>query len=110
MLVYGIRCAPTEISYLPNDTVADYYTDYGLLVFPAYTKALTLEAHRYLSPRFWANVKRIVEEQDKVHPMEIEHPYITETEHAAVKVLQDAIPSSSLNWYYVPIVVKATKS
>jgi hypothetical protein len=104
MLVYGIRCAPSEISSLPKDTVADYYTDYGLLVFPTYTKPLAVEAHHYLTPRFWANVKRVTENQRRIIAMEFEHPYITEAESAAVKVLQDAIPSSALNWYSVPVV------
>jgi len=106
MLVYGIRCAPNEVSALPKETVADYYMDYGLLVFPSYSKPLTLTAHNNLSVRFWAAVKRIVEGQRRVQQMDLEHPYITETEDAAIKVIKEAIPTSSLSWYYVPMVAK----
>jgi hypothetical protein len=51
-------------------------------------------------------VKRIVEGQRRVQQMDLEHPYISEAEDAAVKVINDAIPNSSLSWYYVPMVAK----
>ena len=104
MLVYGIQCAPGNLIGLPSGTVADYYIDYGLLVFPTYSRPLGLDAHNRLNRRFWANVKEIVEGAHKVHPMEFEHPYISDDEDDAVKALQEVAPGATTHWFYVPRV------
>jgi len=104
MLIYGIRCSPDDLSNLPSTTVADYYLDYGLLVFPGYSKPTTIQAHGSLTPRFWAEVNQILSNPKKVHVLEHEHPYITESEDSAVKYLEDQ-GHPPPEWYYVPHLV-----
>jgi len=102
MLVYGIRCSPSDLFGISIRTNADYYTDYSLLVFPNYTKALCLNAHGSLTPEFWSKIQRLTEHPKRVRVMEFEQPYITDTEGAVVASLQESYPGLQADWYYVP--------
>lgn len=103
MLVYGIRCAPLDLTLgLPDTARADYYMDYGLLVFPAYTRPTCLNANGYLTPRFWAQVAAITRSRLCMQEVDLEHPYISVGEDAVVKALRERYPSLQLAWYHVP--------
>lgn len=102
MLVYGIRCSPSDLSNLPTDATADYYLDYGLLVFPYYTKPTAVNSNGYLTPYFWEKVKRIVQYNGNVSEMDFEQPWITDEEQEVVEALQQAYPHLQPNWYHVP--------
>jgi hypothetical protein len=105
MYVYGIRCAPNDLLGLPADAEADYYIDYGLLVFPAYTRSTCLRANRAsgLTSDFWHRGRLLLQFANKTHcASEIEHPWISEGESAVVKSLQEFYPGLQADWYYVP--------
>ena len=105
MFVYGISCKPSHLVDLPPRTDADYYTEYGLLVFTSYVKPACIQNHRsYLTSHFIAAAKRLIENANRVFEVDLEHPYITEDEDAAVKVLQQLSPESRLTWYSIPHV------
>lgn len=101
MFVYGVRCAPLDLQDLPEAS-ADYYMDYGLLVFPTHIRATCVNSHGYLTDRFWSSVKRIIENPMKPHQVDLEHPYLEESEAAVVDAIRDAYPSTGAAWYYVP--------
>ena len=105
MLVYGLRCSPTDLSTLPTSATADYYLDYSLLVFPTYSKGLCLKGHP--SPRFWQRVKRVIQYPSHVSAMDFEQPWITDEEQDVVYALQEAYPGIQPDWYYVPKIVTA---
>ena len=100
MFVYGFKCNPSDLHALPRGTIADYYMEYGLLVFPAYSKPTTLQANGRLTPEFWDQVSRTLAATKPI-AVQLEHPFITEAEDAAVK----AIPTADLDWYHVPRIV-----
>lgn len=102
MLVYGIRCAPIDLAGLPEGATADYYMDYGLLVFSEYTRPTCIKSHGHLTPRFWNEVQRTIGSPEKPHEVDLEEPYITEDEDAVIKVLNEAYPGTGPAWYYVP--------
>jgi hypothetical protein len=111
MLVYGIRCAPADLSLLTHtDTEADYYMDYGLLVFPQYTKGFCLTARGNLTDEYWSEVRRVIEQPHRVRAVEREHPYITEEEADILRVLRQYYPSLQTDWYYVPRVATMAHS
>jgi hypothetical protein len=101
MLVYGIRCPPQILSQLPP-VAADYYLDWQLLTFPAYTRPTLLDARGHLSSRFWSEVQRTLEQSTRIHDVDLEHPYITDDEDLAVRVILGKLPLTGLAWYYVP--------
>lgn len=104
MFVYGIRCAPLDISVgLPDTAHADYYLDYSLLVFPTYTRTSCFNSHGHLTDRFWKQVAPVIERNVSVREVDLESPYITEGEDAVIKALQDRYPSLKPAWYYVPL-------
>jgi hypothetical protein len=106
MLVYGVRCAPNDLMNLPADAEADYYLDYGLLVFPAYTRPTSLRSYgSRIQPAFWKRVARVLEQPLKPYEEDREQPYITSEEAAVVAALRESYPSLEANWYYVPRVV-----
>ena len=108
MLVYGVRCAPNDLMNLPADAEADYYLDYGLLVFPAYTRPTALRSHgNQVKPAFWKKVQRLLEHPLKPYQEDREHPYITEDEAAVIEALRESYPTLEANWYYVPRVVSS---
>ena len=100
MFVYGFKCSSQDLHVLPRGTIADYYIEYGLLVFPAYSKPTTLQANGRLTPEFWDQVGRILAATKPV-AVTLEHPFITETEDAAIK----SVPGAYLDWYHVPRIV-----
>jgi hypothetical protein len=102
MLVYGIRCSPSDLFGIRVQANADYYTDYSLLVFPGYTKPLCLDSHGALTSEFWDTVRLIAGKPKQVRVMDFEQPYITETEAAVVTSLQESYPGLQPDWYYVP--------
>jgi hypothetical protein len=102
MLVYGIRCSPSDLFSLAVQTNADYYTDYSLLVFPGYSKGLCLDAKGRITPEFWDQTRRIIENPRRVRVLDYEQPYITEAEAKIVATLQEAYPDLQPDWYYVP--------
>lgn len=106
MLVYGIRCSPTDLTGLPTNATADYYLDYSLLVFPTYTKMTCVDSHGSSSPYFWNQVKRVVQFPTSVSEMELEQPWISDEEQDVIQTLKQAYPMIQPNWYYVPMIVK----
>ena len=106
MLVYGIRCSPADLAGLtPSDAHADYYLDYGLLVFPKYTRPLCLNSHGYLKKSFWDRVQRVIENPQLPHEFAAEQPYITDEENEVLRELRDSYPTIQTAWYHVPRVV-----
>lgn len=109
MFVYGIRCAPADLMAIyerfPQGTAsADYYMDYGLLVFPEYTRPSVIQAHSGLNDDFWNRVRRVVETPSRPHAVELEHPWISDAQSHIVRIIKDAYPTSDTDWYYVPAV------
>ena len=119
MFVYGIRCAPADLLAIASrlrqggchptaeeagGTEADYYMDYGILVFPQYTRPSVVQAHAGLTPQFWSRVRRIVETPGRPHAVEMEHPWISDEQADVVRVIKDAYPTADTDWFYVPAV------
>jgi hypothetical protein len=112
MFVYGIRCAPADLLALATrlqsgNTNADYYMDYGMLVFPQYTRPSIIQAHTGLTPAFWSRVRRIVETPGRPHTVDLEHPWITDEQADVVRIIKEAYPTADTDWYYVPAVANA---
>jgi len=107
MLVYGIRCEQSDLAHLPKDTVADYYLDYGLLVFPTFSKPTCITSHGYkITPEFLTLVRLIAEKSKTVVTMDFEHPYVSDTDAIAIKTIQDVTGSTNKpDWYHVPKLV-----
>jgi hypothetical protein len=105
MFVYGIRCTPEELQAIPQTVVADYYMDYGILIFPSYSRPTVIHSHGNPSRSFWARAGPILQEPHLVHVVdELEHPYITDEEASVVAALNDKHPGIQTNWFYVPAV------
>ena len=105
MFVYGIRCAPVDLTELPSGATADYYLDYGLLVFPAYTRPTYI--HGRISPEFWNRVRRVV--SNRVHSVELEHPYISDEESDVVHAIKYMYPLVEPDWFHIPIAAINSK-
>ena len=109
MFVYGVRCLPNELlgGILPENLTADYYADWQLLVFPMYTRPSSLRTHAgHLSTDFWNRVRLLLQEPHRPRQIDVaEHPWLTEPEAAACKVL-----GREGAWYYVPATVHNTHS
>ena len=108
MLIYGIPCDKKVLTALPKDTVADYYMNYGMLVFPGYSRPTVLDAKGHITPLFWETVRLIIQNPSRVFTMDLEQPYITDAEAAAVKIIQDFDSSrekAQPDWYHVPFIV-----
>lgn len=115
MFVYGIRCAPADLMAIyeripQGSAAADYYMDYGLLIFPEYTRPSFIQAHAGLTDTFWNRVRRVVEAPNRPHTVELEHPWISDSQSHVVRIIKDAYPSTDTDWYYVPAVAAATPS
>ncbi len=111
MFVYGVRCAPNDLMGLPADANADYYMDYGLLVFPQHTRATTLTAPAgRLTADFWHQVRLVLEFPAKTHrAAAIEQPWLSDEEGAVVTALQQFYPGLQADWYYVPRTAPTTE-
>ena len=103
MFAYGIRCTETDLRKLPNMS-ADYYLEHGLLVFPSYSRPVYLDNHgKPLAGPYLSKLKRIIENSKSVVQIDdMEHPYITDEEDVAVKILKAASLNTDSSWYYVP--------
>jgi hypothetical protein len=101
MFVYGIKCAPELLRNVSTSVSADYYMDYGLLVFPNYTKTTCVDSHGYLGSYFWTNAKLIIENPMAVVSMDFEHPWISDEEQDLVSSLPLGTETA---WFYVPMV------
>lgn len=104
MLVYGIRCNQADLADLPKDTVADYYIDYGLLVFPSFTKptCITTRGSR-ITTDFLHTMRLLVEQRKAVIAMDFEQPYLSDQDATTVKAVQDITGSRvKPDWYHVP--------
>jgi hypothetical protein len=109
MFVYGIRCSPQELKSIPQNVNADYYMDYGILVFPSYTRPTVIHAHGRPNLSYWRLVKPMIEEPTKVHVTDlIEHPFITEEEAGVLDALRPERPNIQTDWFYVPAVAAPT--
>ena len=101
MYVYGIHCDPADIQLIPLVATADYYMDYGILVFPQYTTAVHLTSRgQSPTPHFWEQVRIVA--KNRVMPVSREDLYITEEEDEMVRAIKELRPYSDLQWYYVP--------
>jgi hypothetical protein len=106
MYVYGIPCSPNDLFGLPANANADYYMDYGLLIFPAYTKPTSFRSHGpEIQPDFWSHVKKFVEAPFQARVVDLEHPYISTEEHEVVVALKRKYPTLDTYWFYLPKVV-----
>jgi hypothetical protein len=107
MFVYGVRCAPNDLMGLPADANADYYMDYGLLVFPQHTQPTTLQSQS-LTPEFWHRVRMVLAFPHKTHrATHLEQPWLSEGESAVVTALQEFYPGLQPDWFYVPRTASA---
>lgn len=105
MYVYGIRCAPNDLADLPADAQADYYLDYGLLVFPSYTRSSSICTHGSagLTTNFWHQARLLIQHPMKTHCVShLEQPWLTDGEGAVLSALQGFYPNLQADWYYVP--------
>jgi hypothetical protein len=105
MYVYGIRCAPNDLMNLPESAQADYYLDYGLLVFPSYTRPSCLRTHTAtgLTHDFWNEARLLIQHPMKTHrASHLEQPWLTDGEGEVVTALQEFYPTLQADWYYVP--------
>jgi hypothetical protein len=101
MYVYGIHCDPADIQLIPLTAAADYYMDYGILVFPQYTTAVHLTSRGQTpTPHFWSEVQIVA--KNRVMPVTREDLYITEEEDEMVRAIRELRPYSDLQWFYVP--------
>ena len=105
MFVYGVRCAPADLVDLPADAEADYYMDFGLLVFPSYTRASSIQSYGRLTPEFWGRVKSLIENPMRPRSVDLEHPWITGPEDDVIHALQEYYPGLQAGWYQVPQAV-----
>lgn len=105
MFVYGIRCAPADLAYLPESASADYYLDYGLLIFPHYTRPGLLTGSPS-NAAFLSAVKFLAEDSARPHMVTAPpaHPALTDGERAVVAEIQRAFPLTHATWYNVPKV------
>ena len=100
MLVYGIRCKPEQLVNLPSEASADYHVEHNLLVFPSYTRPLTLNSNGHLTKQFWDEFNAIIHGRTWV--VDREHPYITEEEFAILRAIKEISPLTTTDWFYLP--------
>jgi len=103
MYVYGVRCSPADLADFDPPAQVDLYVDYGLLIFPSYTRATCVNSYGYLKPTFWEQVQRVISRPAKPFQAPLEDPFITEGEDQVIQYLRESYPASPA-WYYVPRV------
>ena len=108
MFVYGISCPVTTIQYIAQNTRADYYMEYGILIFPEFTTASYIQNHNNTNMSentiFQQLCKVVIENKMVATKVIREHPYLTESADDAVWKIREHNPTSDLSWYYVPRV------
>lgn len=102
MFVYGVRCAPIDLVNLEDTANVDYYMDYGLVVFPEFTKPSAYVAQSGLTSLFWNRVKHVLERPFQVQWVDLEEPYLTTGQETLVQSLRNYYPTLQSGWYYVP--------
>jgi len=106
MFVYGVRCNRNDLATLPAGTNGDYYIEYGLLIFPEYSRPSSIRNNNdTLTARFLKDMSRMVCNPQSIYEVDLEQPWISEAEDAAVKALQSVTPGTLPAWYYVPKIV-----
>jgi len=109
MLVYGVRCDSSDLINMPPGLVAEYYTNYGLLIFPAYSRPTFLMNYSdKLSARFLNAAKRLIEQPYQVTPMDDEHPFVSDLESEAIDILQ--VTGATPGWFHVPMLANPVKA
>jgi hypothetical protein len=76
--------------------------DYGLLVFPEFTKSSSYVAHSGLTANFWNRVKHVLERPYQVQWVDLEEPYLTTGQETVVQSLRNYYPTLQPGWYYIP--------
>jgi hypothetical protein len=109
MFVYGVRCAPSDLLGLATDASVDYYMDHGLLVFPAYTRATCLKGS-LSSEHFLSVFRQIAETPQRAHIIDVEQPYISDSEAKVLRSLREAKPLLEPEWFYIPSVAATNQS
>jgi hypothetical protein len=106
MFVYGIRCAPADLAYLPESASADYYLDYGLLIFPHYTRAgcISRASTGSNAAAFWDAVKLLTEDATRAHMVTAgpPHPRLSKGEREVIAEIKRAFPLTEAAWFNVP--------
>jgi hypothetical protein len=111
MYVYGLQCSPQDLFGLPTEATADYYIDYGILIFPQYTRPTCVKSHGRLTPAFWELVGKTIRNQGRAYIMdELEHPYITEEEDDVAWAVRELYPGRQTEWFYVPRVASVNQA
>jgi len=100
MLVYGVRCTPSELLNLPAEVTAEYHVEHKILVFPSYTRPTVLSANGRITEKFLEELQAVI--RGRAVAVEREHPYITEDEHQVVLALKEANPLITTDWFYMP--------
>ena len=97
MLVYGIRCTPSDI---PEEVLQHYNTEHNLLVFPAYTRPTLISTTGPITERFVYELKATF--RNTISTFEREHPYITEEEADILRTIKESNPLATTDWFYMP--------
>ena len=97
MLVYGIRCAPSDI---PEEVLSQYNATHNLLVFPAYTRPAVIVTMGPITERFVYELKATF--RNTISTFEREHPYITEEEADILHTVKQSNPLATTDWFYMP--------
>jgi hypothetical protein len=102
MYVYGFPCALKDVTAEELQSgIVEWHVTYGLLVFPAYTRATSMNSHGYLKERFWTDVQRVLAAGPRsAIPMSLEHPYITKDE---ADIAHRFANKQRPEWFYVPV-------
>ena len=101
MYVYGVRCTVDELSRIPVHKDVRYLTDYGILIFPAYTAPTCIQNNtkEMLSPLFLDRVQQIMTET--AVPVVLEEPFLNDDEYSVVRAIRPGA------WYYVPTLPRS---
>ena len=109
MFVLGIRCNNATVNRIPAAAVADYYVDHGVLVFPRFTRAVSISNHgRKPTADFWHAAAKII--ANRFHAVDTELPWISEDEETMVKAIQETDRNAEVSWYYMPADKEVTQT
>jgi hypothetical protein len=109
MFVLGIRCDNDDVNRIPAVAAADYYVDHGVLVFPRFTRAVSISNHgRKPTVDFWRAAAKII--ANRFHAVDTELPWISEDEEIMVKAIQERNSQAEVSWYYLPADQEVTQT